>query len=197
MKPSAAAVLFSAALFGVGCVAYPTYDLGGYPRETRTLFVQNFTNNSFAPDANVELTEAVRGEIARRGNFVLAKSREEARLRLHGRIVLYRKEGRMFDNLRQATRTELVLACRIAVRGADGEVLVRETAASVEYSETQGYRETELAARRRLNRLLAQQIASAVEGWYLSTFPVPPAPAAAAKTPDVPPAAKSAKAPER
>lgn len=186
-----------AAFSHTGCMTLSVYDLSVYPVESRVLFIQNFTNNTFAPDANVELTEAVRAEITRRGNFVIAKNRNEARLRLYGRIVMYRKEGRMFDNLRQSTRTELVVACRISVRGTGGEVFARETAASVEYSETQGYRETELRARGRLNRLLAREVASAVERWYLSTFPVPPSPATKPEAPESPPPAKTAKAPAR
>lgn len=157
------------------CQSVPIYDLSAYPRDSRTLFLQNFTNNSFQPDANVELTDAVRLAIGSRGNFVLLDDRQKAKLRLFGRISLYRKEGRMFDNLRQPIRTELVIACRVRVQGDAGELFTGETAASVEYSSVQGYVESEETARRRLNRLLAQRIAAMVERWFIARFPAPPA----------------------
>ncbi|MCR9142610.1 MAG: LPS assembly lipoprotein LptE [bacterium] len=153
-----------------GCAYFARVDLSEYAPAERTLFLHNFTNQSFQPDVNVELTEIVRREIARRENFALMKTRDEARLWVYGEISVYRKSGRMFDNLRTPTRFELLVAARIKVREKPGENLwfSREVSARVEYSEREGFLESEFEARQRVLRQLAQRVSNVIETEFLN-----------------------------
>ena len=85
---------------------------------------------------------------------------------IYGEVTLYRKEGRLFDNYRNATRYELIVACRIRLRdgsGGDGVFYSGELAARTEFAESEGAVETERRARGRLLRQLAAQIHQAIE----------------------------------
>ena len=161
-----------------GCAYFERIDLSEYPPGDRTVFLHNFTNESFQPDVNVELTEAVRQEVARRENFQLMQSREEAHLWIYGEDTVYRKSGRMFDNLRTPTRYELLAAARIKVRENPGDNLwvSREVTARVEYSEREGFLESEFEARQRLLRMLAAHANAAIETEFVNqSAPVAPA----------------------
>ncbi len=158
-----------------GCAYFQRLDLSEYPADSRTLFVHNFTNESFQPDVNVELAEFVRNAAGARENFFLRGSREEARLWLYGEITVYRKEGRMFDNLRTPTRYELLIACRIKLRENPGSELYlsRELSARTEYSHREGFVESEYQARRRVLQVLARNINAAIEAEYVNRRPAP------------------------
>lgn len=157
-----------------GCAAFQGVDLTGYPNEQRTLFLHNFTNDAFQADVNVELTESLRREIARRENFRLMPDREGARLWVYGEITMYRRAGRMFDNLRTPTRFELLVAARIKVRENPGENLwvSREVSARTEYSEREGFLESEFEARQRLLGNLARRANSVIESEFVNRAPV-------------------------
>lgn len=177
--PAAALILLAWTGLASGCGAFQIRDLSGYPPSTRTLYLHNFTNESFQPDVNVELNEWVRGELARRGNFFLRDERDQARLWLYGEITVYRREGRMYDNLRTPVRSELVIACRIRLRQNPARrdsgpqtatLLTRELAESVHFSQDEGLRETEFDARQRLLRRLSAEIANTIEAEYAGAF---------------------------
>ncbi len=145
-------------------------DLSSVPSEKRTLYAHNFSNSAFQPDVNVELTEMLRSEISRRGNFVIVRDKKDAAIFLYGDVGLYRKESRMFDNFRNPVRHELMIGCTVKIRANPshpgafaGETLPVEVSASVEFSEKEGYVEQEEVARRRLLRILASRIATGVE----------------------------------
>lgn len=184
MLVSRAAIFVTAFVFLGSCTYFDRIDLSDYPPGERTLFLHNFTNQSFQPDVNVELTEVVRRELARRENFTLAKSRTEARLWVYGEVSVYRKSGRMFDNLRTPTRFELLVAARIKVRENPGENLwiSREVSARVEYSEREGFLESEFEARQRLLRQLAARASAVIETEFVNRS----APAPTAGADDIP-----------
>lgn len=157
-----------------GCAAFQAADLSAYPADLRTVYLHNFSNTSFQPDVHFELTEAVRQELHRRGNFKVQSERESARLWIYGEVVVYRKEGRMYDNFRNATRVELIVACRLRLRenpaAGGGEPLDRELSARTEFSQSEGFLESELAARDRLLRQLAARINAALETEFVNRF---------------------------
>src|SRR6185436_14534870 len=145
-------------------------DLSGHDPTTRTIFVHNFTNNTFQSDANLELTDWVRNEIGRRDNFKIVKTREEARLWLYGDIVEFSQQGQMYDNLRNPVRYEMVTTVKIKFREnpekAGGERRLDkggEVSASIQYSAREGYVEPEFQARQRLLRGLASKVSDAIE----------------------------------
>jgi len=115
----------------------------------------------------------------RRKNFLLRKDRKIARLWIYGNITVYRKEGLMYDNLRNAIRSEIIAVCKIKMRQNPQKITSppviqllesREIIASIMYSERQGYRETEFTARQRLLRILARRINNSLEQAYSKHF---------------------------
>lgn len=161
-------------------------DLSPYPAENRSIYLYNFTNNSFQPDVNVELTDWVRREIDRRENFIPVSEKEKARFWLYGEVTVYRKEGRMYDAYRTPIRYELIIVCKVQLRknpafagngaGISDEILLTEEIdASGEFSDQEGYIESELSARSRVLRVLASSINHAVDAAFVANAGPPPA----------------------
>ncbi|MBE7439319.1 MAG: hypothetical protein HS115_12745 [Spirochaetales bacterium] len=154
------------------CAFLRAIDLKPYPAGERQLFIQNIRNETFQADANLELTEWVRRELHRRGNFLIAGERNQARLILSGTLEVYRREGRMLDDYRNPVRYELILAARMHLRRVDdsgqSEIGQELLAASVEYSELEGYIETEHTARQRALQLLSARIAHFAEQSFVN-----------------------------
>lgn len=158
---------------GSGCHYMRRVDLRSYPESKRTLYLYNFSNEAFQPDINIELTQAMRDEVDRRDNFILTKDRMKARFGLYGAVTIYRKEGRLYDNYRNPTRYELIVAARVRMvdrerseegeGGTSGTLFVREVSATADYALQEGYPETELEARTRLVHLLASRIHNVME----------------------------------
>lgn len=159
------------ALIAIRCSAFQKLDLSNYPIEDRSVFLYNFTNQSFQPDVNTELTDHLRNELSRRGNFIPKKTREEAAWLLYGEVVAYRKEGRMFDNYRNAIRYELVIIAKVKLRrntNANIEIVNGvEILANTQYSAKEGFVEEEFTARQRVLRILAEKIARFYEEEYV------------------------------
>jgi hypothetical protein len=155
----------------IGCSSFQKLDLSNYPIEDRSVFLFNFSNQSFQPDVHTELTEHLRNELSRRGNFVPKKVREEASWLMYGDIVAYRKEGRMFDNYRTAIRYELVVVAKVRLRKNNAtniEVISgQDIQANTQYSSREGFMEEEFAARQRVLRILAEKIARFYESEYV------------------------------
>ncbi|MCB1315520.1 MAG: hypothetical protein KDK27_06160 [Leptospiraceae bacterium] len=165
------------------CTLFRARDLSDYPVEWRSLFLHNFTNETFEPDVNVEMTEWVRREFLRRDNFDVESDKDEARLWVYGEITAYRKEGRMFDDFRTPTRVDLFIAVRFKLRQnpermdpsiSDTLLLSREIGTSVQYSGTEGYTESEFQARQRLLQILALRLNDAIENEFVNRFPEAP-----------------------
>ncbi len=170
-------LLLSLALMAgpLSCSLMKRVDLRSYPGETRTLYLHNFTNDTFQPDTNVEVTRALRDEINRRENFILVDDPAAAHLHLYGSISVFRKEGRMYDNYRNPVRYELILSARIKLRERDkgengGYLFTKQVGARVDYSEREGFLEREVEARMRLYRLMASRINNLLESEYLSRY---------------------------
>jgi uncharacterized protein YPO0396 len=162
------------ALLLTGCRLLQHTDLSGFDPATRTLFIHNFTNDTFQADVNVELTDWVRNEIGRRGNFRIVKTREEARFWLYGSIVAFSQQGQMYDNMQNPVRYEMATTVKIKFREnpvkstSDQKVdKSGEITSSIQYSSLEGYIEQEFAARQRLLRGLAAKVSDAIEAEYL------------------------------
>ncbi|MCE9598967.1 MAG: hypothetical protein K8S54_13455 [Spirochaetia bacterium] len=160
------------------CRLFQHTDLSGRDPATRTIFIHNFTNQTFEPDVNAELTEWLKREIGRRDNFKLAKTREEARLWLYGDIIIFSKEGRMYDNFHNPVRYEVISTARVKFRENPAKAppdrvmdKAGEVSGSIQYSEKEGYTEPEFQARQRLMRILASKISDALESEYLAWYP--------------------------
>jgi len=152
-----------------GCNSVQKLDPEKYPAADRTIFIHNFINDTFHSDVNVELTESLRTMIMRRKNFFVQKNQSDSRLMLYGQVIMYRKEGRMYDNYGEPSRYELMVMCRVKVRDGNRLIMDREFASSTDYSTTEGYIEMEYAARQRVYRKLTIQIASNLELAYISS----------------------------
>lgn len=178
MRLAASAAVLVVLLAFSGCRLLQRTDLSAYDPATRTIFIHNFTNQTFQADVNVELTEWVKREINRRDNFKTRTDKDEARIWIYGEIAVYSRDGRMYDNFQNPTRYEMTVATRLKIRTnpvMPGPSMDRggEVSATVQYSEKEGYTESEYAARQRLLRTLAARIADSIESEYLATIPEP------------------------
>ena len=166
-------LLISVLFLVFGSCIYP--DLKEYPEPERTLYLFNFANSTFDADAQVELNRILREEIHSKRDFIIVDEQDQAALGLYGEVTLYRKEGRLYDNLRNPTRYELIVGARIRMRDRDtGQLLLSsEESVSVQYSPREGFPETEMQARQRLLRQLARRIhrsmVAAYRGQYSGT----------------------------
>ena len=134
--------------------------LANYPEKDRTLYLQNFGNTTFEADVQVELTEAIRTHIHLRQGYLLTDERNSARFILFGDIVLYRREGHLFDNEFSPIRYDLTLVVRVRLidRESGNTVTAFEEDARAQYSTKEGLVETEQSARRRLYSSICRKI---------------------------------------
>lgn len=141
-----------------------------YDPELRQAFLYNTVNRTFEGDIHVELNMIIREEFHRKGDFLLTDEPEAARIAFYPEFIVYRKEGRLFDQYRTATRYDLIVAAKMRIVRFDSNAneviaVVREMARTG-YSETEGLPETEQRARERVLRLLARKLnESAVQEW--------------------------------
>ena len=158
------AVLFSS------CMNTIVLDSKKYPVSDRTVFVYNFENSAFQADVNGEMTEVLRNHIYRRKNFFPQKKPSDSVFSIYGEITMYRKEGRMYDNYRDPVRFELMVGVRVKMRSTADSLLLldSEFVASTDYSEKEGFIESEFRARQRVLRKLAIQISNSMETAFLS-----------------------------
>jgi hypothetical protein len=159
---------------GLSSCIYP--DLKEFPEEDRTLYLFNFSNSTFDADTQVELNRILREEIHSKKDFLITPEPDDARLGLYGEITLYRKEGRLYDNLRNPTRYELIIGARIRMREKPtGRVILSsEESATVHYSPREGFPESEFQARQRLLRELARNIHRSMVGAYRGQYGATP-----------------------
>ncbi len=178
MRPGICALL-AALVILPDCRLLQRTDLSGYDPATRTIFIHNFTNQTFQADVNVELTEWVKLELNRRDNFKTRTDKDEAHIWIYCEVAVYSRDGRMYDNFQNPTRYEMTVAGRLKIRtnpAMSGPMMDKagEVSATVQYSEKEGYPESEYAARQRLLRTLAARIADSIESEYLATIPAAP-----------------------
>lgn len=168
--PALLAVVF---LLGAGCASV---DLSDYPESSRTIFLHNFTNDSFQPDIPRELNRAMQVELLRRQNFIVQDDKQKAALFLYGRVTGFRKRGLLYDDLREPTRVELMLVCRIRLRhagSAGGQVVAsRELVTTVNF-QTDRTGQAEQAARQRLAQNMASRLHSVLEQEFIRQNPQP------------------------
>lgn len=161
-------------LAGFLFLACSSVDLSKYSAESRGIYIHNFTNDSFQADIPVEVKRAMQNEILRRRNFIVQSDKSAANLRLYGRVTGFRRRGLMYDDLRNPTRIELILICRMKLRRGnpgEGELLAsREISAAVSFQAT----ENEKQARLRLARNLAIRMHSILEKEFINNQPVMP-----------------------
>ena len=154
-------------------------DLHHLPPETRTLYIHNFSNNTFEGGASQTLFNSLYREIQRRDNFRLTDQKDEAALWLYGELNMFRREGAMYDNYNNPVRYDLEASCQIRLRrhhdnriAGQAEVLYTgEHSARAAYSEQEGYRESDARARERLMFLLASKITTALETAFAAKSP--------------------------
>lgn len=134
--------------------------LANIPQERRTLFLGNFGNVTFEPDLQIELTEALRNHIHLRRGYILVDDIEKARFILYGEVILYRREGFLFDNEMNPTRYDLNIVSKIRlIERETGQMVVTfDEDARTQYSTKEGMAEDEVVARQRLYGKLCRKI---------------------------------------
>lgn len=142
-----------------GCVGVDQR-LTHLPESQRTLFLGNFGNVTFESDLQIELTEALRNYIHLRKGYILVNEVEKARFLLYGEVILYRREGFLFDNEMNPTRYDLniVAKLRLIERETGAMVTVFDEDARTQFSVSEGMSEDEVMARHRLYGKLCRKI---------------------------------------
>mgnify|MGYP002352869259 CR=1 FL=1 len=161
-------------LLSVACITEDRR-LSGLPVEQRTLFLQNFGNSTFEGDLQMELTESLRTYIHMRRGYVLVEDRDAARFILFGDVILYRREGHLFDNELNPTRYDLnmVVRVRLIERQTGLTVTSFEEDARTQYSTQEGLVEDEVTARRRLYSSICRKIYNRISQEYPQQSPSP------------------------
>jgi hypothetical protein len=138
--------------------------LSALPEEKRKIFLQNFGNSTFEGDIQIELTESLRSCIHSRRGFILVEDRDAARYLLFGDVILYRREGHLFDNELNPTRYDLNLVVRLRmIERETGRVAASfEEEGRTQYSVKEGLIEDEVTARRRIHSALCRKIYSRI-----------------------------------
>ncbi|MCP5493096.1 MAG: hypothetical protein H7A23_00940 [Leptospiraceae bacterium] len=136
----------------------------------RYVYVQNFSNNSYAPSLHTSLTQFVKNEIDRRGRFIQTRDKSKAAYRIYGRIEHYQKVGNILDLGDQEISSEIFVIVRLEIQEAGGGTLVLERdeiPGRAYFSNQIGYRESEEQAQARMLANLAIRIAEESENaWY-------------------------------
>lgn len=136
----------------------------------RIVYVQNFTNNSYAPSLHTTLTQFVKNEVDRRGRFIQTREKGKAAFRIYGRIEHYQKIGNLLDIGNQQISSEIFVIFRLEIQEVGGELLTLqrdEIPSRVYYSDQIGYRESEEQAQARMLQKLAIRVVEESENaWY-------------------------------
>ena len=160
-----------------GCAMFQRNDLSRFPEASRTLYLYNFTNSTFQPEVHIQLNEILKSEIERRHNFILKYTAAEAQFTVEGDLNVYRMEGRLYDDYRNATRYQLIVGTNMQMRGKSPGAksttgyFTDTIGASVDFSTGEGFSEDEYRARERVLRILAARICNALEAHFLSSRP--------------------------
>ncbi len=142
------------------------------PDEKRTVYIQNFRNNSYGIGIHTLLSDLVKQEINYRGRFIQTREKSQAAYRIYGEISHYQQVGALLDQGGQQLSREMLVVCRIELQKAGGEKIPmerNEIPARVIYSDQVGFMESEGQAQARLLRILSVRIAEETErAWYYS-----------------------------
>lgn len=134
--------------------------LAALPVSERTIYLQNFTNSTFEADVHVEFVEAMRQRLDQRHGYLPVVEPAEARFMLMGDVVLYRRDGYMYDNESAPLRYDLIMVVRIRlVDRRNGKVVTSfEEDGRTQYSVKEGLAEDEFTARQRIYGSLTRKI---------------------------------------
>nr|WP_162141850.1 LPS assembly lipoprotein LptE [Leptospira inadai] len=142
------------------------------PDSQRTVYVQNFRNNSYGIGLHTQLSDLVKQEINNRGRFIQTREKSLAAYRIYGEISHYQQVGALLDQGGQLLSREMLIICKVELQKAGGERIPLERSeipARVIYSDQVGYIETEAQAQTRALRILSVRISEELErAWYYS-----------------------------
>ncbi|EMJ97197.1 MULTISPECIES: LPS assembly lipoprotein LptE [unclassified Leptospira] len=167
-------------VFCLGSCTYLTREPGNPPKidgipipdSKRTVYVQNFRNNSYGIAMHTTLSDLVKQEINYRGRFIQTREKSQAAYRIYGEISHYQQVGALLDQGGQQLSKEMFVVCKVELQKAGGEKIPLERTeipARIIYSDQVGFMETESQAQTRLLKILAVRIAEEMErAWYYS-----------------------------
>ncbi|TGK55203.1 hypothetical protein EHQ27_01725 [Leptospira wolffii] len=165
-------LLFSCSYFHREPGNPPKIDGIPIPDEKRTVYVQNFRNNSYGIGMHTMLSDMVKQEINYRGRFIQTREKSQAAYRIYGEISHYQQVGALLDQGGQQLSKEMFVVCRVELQKAGGEKIPLERSeipARIIYSDQVGFIESETQAQARLLRILSVRIAEEMErAWYYS-----------------------------
>lgn len=138
----------------------------------RSVYLQNFRNNTYAADLHTRLTQLLKSEIDKRGRFIQTRDKSLAKYRIYGEVVHYQLVGNLLTNDSTNISNEMTIVVKLDVQKAGGgslEMERNEIPVRIIYSEQLGYRESENQAQLRALKILSVRIAEECErAWYYS-----------------------------
>ncbi|MFN3604419.1 MAG: hypothetical protein ACK4UJ_06895 [Leptonema sp. (in: bacteria)] len=141
-----------------------TKEFNKIPIEKRKIYLENFTNQTFEPYVHQEMYETIREKIHLRGSLILVRDRKESSYSISTSLILFRREGLLYDNEFQPNFYQIDAIIEIRIFNKENFLIQKkEIYDSVRYSTKEGFFETDLFARRRLYDRFAYKIISSIE----------------------------------
>jgi len=156
-------VVVVAVLFLAGC-GYRTVGAASGLGSVESVAIQTLRNDSFQPDVEYLVGDALRREILRRGGADLSEDPDAADLVVSGRVDPLLISPRSFSSVLLALEYEVTMTLDLTVRRRDGSELPIEAAAfreSERYlssADVEAERKNRLEALRRVSRVLATRL---------------------------------------
>jgi hypothetical protein len=158
-----AAPVLAAALLVSGC-GYRMVGAASGLGSVESVAVRTLRNDSFQPDVEYLVGDALRREILRRGGADLSDDPDAADLVVSGRVRPLQTSPRSFSSVVLALEYEVTMTLDLTVRRRDGSEVPLETAAfreSERYlssADVEAERKNRLEALRRVSRVLATRL---------------------------------------
>jgi hypothetical protein len=133
-------------------------ELKAFPENLKTVYIENFTNQTFEPYIHQELTDALIQKFLMRNTLILSKNYQNAQYILKGNIILFRREVLLYSNELEPTHYKIDAVIEIQILKKNQILLSEEVHNSIRYSLKEGARENDLLARRRLYDQISQKI---------------------------------------
>lgn len=161
--PRSLALGLALSQLAAGC-GYKLIDYRNPPADFRSVSIRTFANNSYEPDLELVVTEALRREFLRRGAVELTQDQDDADLAISGKIPPVVTRSRSFTTVALALEWEVTLSLELELARRDGSVVEvdeRALVATERYlasADIEATRKNRAEAMRRLASVLAVRI---------------------------------------
>ncbi len=147
----------------VSCQTYYK-ELKVYPEDLKTVYIVNFQNQTFEPFVHQEIIDVLKEKFHHRKTLILKNEYKDAQYTLNGRLLLFRREVLLYNNEYEASSYKIDLILKMQVTNKNQQVIFdKEIYDSIRYSLTDGIKENDWMARRRLLEKISWKILNDLE----------------------------------